>query len=61
MTEDEFVASMAKYCKCCVECSPVVCAGVLGGGFCDRICYDHGEEEEDRCEDDFEEVAPCQQ
>ena len=29
----------ARDCKCCGECSPVVCGGVLCGGVCDRICH----------------------
>lgn len=46
MTEDQFITKMAPLCKCCEECSQVVCAGVLAGGFCDRICHGHDEDDE---------------
>jgi len=42
----EVLALWVKQCKCCGECSPVVCGGVQQGGFCERVCRCHDEGED---------------
>jgi hypothetical protein len=41
MDEDEerWLAECAKRCSCCERCAQVPCAGVMQGGFCDRMCW----------------------
>ncbi len=34
----DVLEAWAKDCKCCPECSPVICGGVSAGGLCDEIC-----------------------
>jgi hypothetical protein len=52
-------------CRCCPECSPVSCEGVLGGGICDQMCRcgeRELEDEEDRHdEDESEHCVPEEQ
>lgn len=43
----EVLAAWAKDCKCCGECSPVICGGVSAGGFCDRICWCGRDDDDD--------------
>lgn len=38
MTEEKFLAEMAKQCRSCPECWDVPCGGCVAGGVCDRIC-----------------------
>ncbi len=38
MTEDEWLASIAKECRNC-QCAGVPCGGCQQGGFCDDMCW----------------------
>lgn len=39
VSREEWLARLAKECRCCFECERSrPCDGLMAGGFCDRMC-----------------------
>jgi hypothetical protein len=54
----DFLDSCAKRCRCCAECSPVICGGVQQGGPCDQLCRCSGYDDDPGDEYDEEYDLP---
>jgi hypothetical protein len=50
----EFVSESARFCRCCSDCAPVPCAGVLAGGLCDGMCHCDSDAYSEGYDDDYE-------
>lgn len=51
----DYIEQCARDCRCCFDChQDVPCAGVMAGGFCDRMCrcVETDEYERDDYDDD---------